>query len=133
MKIPQIIGITSGLGVVGIGLLSCLSNPSISRYENHAGKQIAAYLKDNVCQNSEKNLPNSLGQLNKSVENYCKTIVDASQPRIGELVGNQTSHQNYFFFSIYQTDIDLPDPFPQYSFESIGVFNHFYTFRAEKT
>lgn len=133
MKISQIIGMVSGLGVAGLGAIAWVSNPSAVRYETYAGKQIAIYLKENVCTNSGDLLPIELGTMPKSIlENYCQTLVDASQPQLGKLIVDQTSQQNYVFFSIYQTRLDLPDPFPEYSFETVGIFNHFYTYRAEK-
>jgi hypothetical protein len=123
----------SGLLVVAAGAIAIVSNPQIPRYEDFASVQIASYLKESVCQNSENNLPINLGQFNsRALENYCKTLVDASQPQLGELIGEKTSQQNYFFFSIYQTEIQLPDPLPDYSFETIGLFNHFFTYRTEK-
>ncbi len=134
MKISQILGMISGASIIGLGAIAFFSNPSPSRYETYAGEQIAVYLKDNVCQNSSDNLPLNLGQFSsEALQNYCKTLVDASQPQLGELIGEQTSYQNYFFFGIYQTEIKLPEPFPHYSFETVGIFNHFLTYRAEKS
>ena len=134
MKISQTLGMISGASVICLGAIAYMSNPVPARYESYAGQQIASYLKDNVCQNSSENLPLDLGRFSsKALQNYCKTLVEASQPQLGELIGKQTSYQNYFFFGIYQTEIDLPEPFPHYSFETVGIFNHFVTYRAEKS
>lgn len=133
MKISQVIGMVGGIGIICIGAIATVSNPQEARYQKYAGEKIAFYLKENVCQNSNSNLPIDLGKFSsKALENYCKTLVDASQSQLGELIGKQTSHQNYVFFSIYQTEIQLPEPFPHYSFETLGIFSNFYTFRAEK-
>ncbi len=134
MKLSQISGMVSGVGVVVLGAIAYLTNPPLSQYRTYAGEQIAIYLKDNVCQNSGDDLPLGLGNLQGDLlRNYCKTLVDASQAQLGEIVSRQTSVNNYFFFSIYQTDIVLPEPFPRYSFETVGIFQQFYTYRAEKS
>ena len=134
MKISQILGMFSGASAVILGAIALSSNPSPERYQLYAGQQIAFYLKDNVCQNPDDSLPVNLGPVGRdALENYCQTIVDASQPQLGELIGEQTTYENYLFFGIYQTEIKLPAPFPHYSFESIGLFNHFLTYRAEKS
>lgn len=134
MKISQIVGMVSGVSLMGVGAIAYLTNPPPIQYETYAGTQIAKYLKENICQNPGSNLPIDLGSFQGDIlQNYCKTLVDASQFQLGELIGSKTSYENYFFFTIYQTDIVLPEPFPRYSFESIGMFRQFYTFRAEKS
>ncbi|MBV5259517.1 DUF4359 domain-containing protein [Synechococcus moorigangaii CMS01] len=134
MKFSQISGMVGGIGALALGAIAYLTNPPLSQYRSYAGTQIAIYLKDNVCQNTGEDLPFGLGNVQSDLlQNYCKTLVDASQAQLGELVGRQTSVNNYFFFSIYQTDIVLPEPFPRYSFETIGIFQQFYTYRAEKS
>ena len=96
MKISQTLGMISGASVICLGAIAFMSNPVPARYEGYAGQQIAAYLKDNVCQNSSENLPIDLGRFSsQALKNYCKTLVDASQPQLGELIGKQTSYQNY--------------------------------------
>ncbi|MEB3225023.1 MAG: DUF4359 domain-containing protein [Synechococcus sp.] len=134
MKFSQVSGMIGGIGVISLGAIAYLTNPPLSQYRAYAGAQIADYLKDNVCQNAGDNLPLGLGNLQSDLlQNYCKTLVDASQAQLGEIVSRQTSVNNYFFFSIYQTEIVLPEPFPRYSFETIGIFQQFYTYRAEKS
>lgn len=134
MKISQILGMLSGVSAVILGAIALSSNPSPERYEAYAEQRIALYLKDNVCQNPDESLPVNLGSVgSEALENYCRTIVDASQSQLGELIGERTTYENYLFFGIYQTEIKLPAPFPHYSFETIGMFNHFLTFRAEKS
>lgn len=134
MKIAQVIGMVTGVGVMGLAAIAYLTNPQLLEYEAYAGEQIAQYLKENVCQNPRSDLPLGLGNLRGNVlENFCKTLVDASQAQLGELIGSKTSQENYVFFSIYQTEIALPEPFPHYSFETIGIFSRFYTYRAEKS
>lgn len=133
MKIFRTLSMVSGLLVITAGAIAIVSNPQTPRYEDFASQRIASYLKESLCENAETNLPINLGKFNnRFIENYCKTLVDASQSQLGELIGETTSHQNYFFFSIYQTNIELPDPLPDYAFETIGLFNHFFTYRAEK-
>ncbi|MGB2927208.1 MAG: DUF4359 domain-containing protein [Limnothrix sp.] len=124
---------TGAIVVVGLGAIAVIANPQEAHYQDYAGRQISFYLKENVCQNSNDNLPIDLGNFSSSaLESYCKTLVDASEYQLGELIGQKTSHENYVFFSVYQTDIELPEPFPHYSFETLGILNNFYTFRAEK-
>ncbi len=132
MKISQIIGIVSGITVLSLGAIAIATNPTPQRYERYAGKTISTYLKDNVCQNAENNLPKGLQRMGDVFQNYCKTLVEASQEQLGEIIGTQTSHQNFVFLSLYKTDIELPDPLPHYSFDTVGAFNHFYTYRAQK-
>lgn len=127
-------GMVSGLGVGFLGAIAYLTNPPLSQYQAYAGQQIATYLKGNVCENSGDELPFGLGNVQEDIlQNYCNTFVDVSQAQLGEIVGQQTNVNNYLFFSIYYTDIALPAPLPRYSFETIGIFQQFYTYRAEKS
>jgi hypothetical protein len=134
MKLSQISGMIIGVGAVALGAIAYMTNPSQGEYETYAGQQLAIYLKENVCRDPGADLPFGLGNVQKDLlKDYCETFVETSKTQLGELIGRQTSADNYLFFSIYQTDIALPAPLPHYSFGTIGLFQRFYTYRAEQT
>jgi hypothetical protein len=125
MKVGQQLMGVGGVVLVGLGGLMVVTNPNYNAYEQYATEELTLYLKDNVCTQVSQKLGGFL-------QSYCKSLVDAGRPQIQELIAQQTTRQNYFLFSIYQTELSLPSPVSSYQFETIGAFQNFYTYQVEE-
>lgn len=134
MKILQLITGIGGVALVGLGGAMALTNPPKDAYEEYAVQKLSTYLKDEVCAKA----PNQLDFLPKNSEflqNQCKSLVDTTRPQIQELISQKTQRQNLIIFSIYRSDLNakaiLPT-LPDYHFETVGVFQNFFTYQANK-
>ncbi|MGK7939765.1 MAG: DUF4359 domain-containing protein [Crocosphaera sp.] len=122
LKLIQVIG---GVSAIGLGTGMVLTNPGQHDYESYATHTLTTYLKQEVCsQNS--------GGLGSFLSSHCKTLVDTGKPHLQKVISNKTIRQNYLLFSIYETELLLPSPVPNYEFETIGAFRQFYTYQADK-
>lgn len=119
-----IIGV-GGIGVLGFSVIMVLTNPKPRDYEDYATEELTSYLKENVCTQVSRPLQGLL-------ENYCKSLVDTGKPHIHQLISQQTTRHNFLLFSIYQTQLSLPFPIPGYEFQTLGIFQQFYTYQAEQ-
>jgi Domain of unknown function (DUF4359) len=109
----------------GLGVTMVLTNPQSSNYEAYAGDRLNGYLKDNICQQDRA----GLGELFQS---QCKLMLETATPQVGKLVATQTKRQNFFFFSLYQSNLSLPSPLPSYQVNTIGAFNQFFVYQSQK-
>ncbi|HEY9872550.1 MAG TPA: DUF4359 domain-containing protein [Candidatus Obscuribacterales bacterium] len=133
MKGTAIVTAIGGIALVGLGAAMALTNPSQDDYEEYAAQTLTTYLKENVCPKAPKFLGNSLG-------GQCSSLVDSNQSEIKQLVTKGTQQQNFILFSVYKTNLSMRGivPFfpasvlPSYHFETVGVFNDFYTYQAQK-
>jgi hypothetical protein len=125
MKVGQQFLWVGGVVLMGLGGLMVVSNPGSLAYEQYATERLTFYLKDEGCSQLTENL-GGLGQ------GYCQSLVDTGRPQIQQIVAQQTKRQNYLLFSIYQTELLLPSPAPSYRFETIGIFQSFHVYQAEK-
>ncbi len=110
-----------GLAIVGLGIGMALTNPKPSAYHSFAAKKLAQYLQENVCDD----VPNLIQQ-------QCRNFANAGQDRFKRIAEDTTERQNFIFFSIYKTDIDTPPGISSYHFSTVGVFNQFHIYEAEK-
>ena len=114
-------------GFLGIGAISALSltNPHFSAYEQYATVRLSAYV-ETLCDE----LPLNLGNLNQQ----CKELVISNQAVLQGLIQNNTQRLNCILFSIYQTTFEVPGmrTAPAYRVETLGIFNHFFTYRATR-
>ncbi len=109
-----------GGAFLGLGCLLTLTNPGNQQYEDFATKQLVIYLKENICQPSSADL----GEAIKS--QMCHLMVDTGKQQIPKLIAQTTQRHNYLLFSTYQTELYL------YSFDTIGILNHFYVIDVDK-
>ncbi|NJM69517.1 MAG: DUF4359 domain-containing protein [Scytonema sp. RU_4_4] len=116
------------LGVVGVtvlGMAMANTNPNQTKYEDYAVQRLTEYLQSNVCKKS----PNLF-------ENFihwnCDKLLEAANPRMKEIISLSTEKQDFIIFSIYRTDLKLNDLVPSYQFETVGAFDNFYTYSAQK-
>jgi hypothetical protein len=109
----------------GLGVVMVLTNPQSSNYEAYAGDRLNSYLKENLCQQIQE----GIGELFQS---QCKMLLETATPQVGKLVATQTKRQNFFFFSLYQSNLSLPSPLPGYQVNTIGVFNQFFVYESKQ-
>lgn len=115
----------AGIIVIGLGAIAFFTNPQEPGYQKYANKTLKSQLKEKVCTQVAE-------ELGAWLEKQCHTIVDTSSPYLAEVVNQQTTRKNFLLFSIYQADIPLPTPLPDYHIETIGILGNFYTYQAEK-
>jgi hypothetical protein len=125
MKLLNAIIPVGALGIAILGFLMVKTNPEENKYEDYAVQRLSKYLKDDVCRKTPKFLE-SLIKVN------CSQLIDSANPHIREMIVASSERQNYVFFSIYQTEMKLDSFVPSYKFETLGVFDRFYTYVAEK-
>ena len=116
---------TAGIVLIGLGAIAFLTNPQKSSYQRYAHATLKEQLKEKVCSQVTE-------ELGVWLERQCHTIVDTSSPYLAEIVSQQTTRQNFLLFSIYQADIPLPNPLPDYHVETLGILGNFYTYQAKK-
>ena len=126
-----LISLTAALSGVGIALL--VTNPNPDDYEVYATAALTEYLREEgaeVCEDAPTFLGNSLEDqclslLNNALEN--------NQTQIQTIISNSTQRRNYWFLSIYVTRFEFLDEIlPTYEFETLGVFQNFYTYHAKR-
>ena len=117
-------GIASTIAV-GAGIAMFLTNPEPKKYKQYAEEALNFQLKEKVCLQISQ-------ELGKWLQSQCHTIVDTARPQLAEIVAQQTARQNFILFSIYQTDLPLPSPLPDYHAETIGILGHFYTYYIDR-
>lgn len=126
MKPLTIIAYTgAAAGLAALGVAMAKTNPSQVEYEEYAVQRLTEYLKTDVCKKTT-NLIENLIRFN------CDKLVDSANPQIQEILARTTERQNYIIFSIYRTNLKLNSWIPSYKFETVGAFDQFYTYTAEK-
>ncbi|NJK28244.1 MAG: DUF4359 domain-containing protein [Coleofasciculaceae cyanobacterium SM2_3_26] len=120
MKIVHTIASIGAIAFVGLGAAMAVTNPEQEAYETYAAEKLSEYVKDNVCEKAPV------------FQEQCKSQVDNQQSEFRRIVAESTERQNFLLFSIYKTNFSLPAPLPSYEFETVGVFQSFYSYQAEK-
>ena len=130
MKILNIIAGAAVVGLTLLGLSMANTNPSEAAYEEYATQRLTNYLKDNVCDKPK----NILDNLPIKIDSQCDKLLDSANPQIQEIITRTTERQNFIIFSIYHTDLKLESFsfIPGYKFESVGAFNNFYIYKAQR-
>lgn len=123
MKTLSALGVGAGIILLGSAVLMAIGNPGKPDYESYAVETLSLYLKKEVC-------PQAPVEFGGFVQSYCKTLVDAGQPQIKQIISQTSNQQNFLLFSIYETTLSLPAPLPTYEFQTIGVMRQFYTYQA---
>ena len=129
VKIPKLVLMNSrsiGVGVVisiGLGAIASLTNPERQDYQKYAVQILDVRLRE-FCQQSN----NSVGEW---LQNHCYTLVDTARPYLAATIERNTLRHNFVLFSIYQTNLPVPTV-ANYQVETVGIFNLFYTYKAEE-
>lgn len=111
--------------LVGLGVSMALTNPSQSDYEEYALGQLTDYLKNNAC----TEVSQSFG---KFLYRQCTALVDTGRPRLKRIIADNTYQYNFIIFSIYNTNLSISPLLPGYEFKTVGIFQKFYIYEAEK-
>lgn len=125
MKTLRIGAYLIGAVLAGAGAAMAISNPAQPAYDDYATQKLTAYLQENAC----TQVPSVLGNVLKA---QCAELLASNQGEVKRLITNSTDRQNYLFLSVYKTDLSLNSLLPSYHFETVGVFQQFYTIKAEK-
>ncbi len=113
----------AGIAVLGVTMAN--TNPEQAEYEEYAVQRLTTYLKADVC----KKTPNFLQNI---IQVNCNKLVDSANPQIRDIISATTARQNYAIFSVYKTELKIDNLLPNYKFETVGAFDNFYTYKAEK-
>ncbi len=135
MKLLNIIAGTAVAGLTLLGVSMATTNPSQAAYEEYATQRLTQYLKDNVCDKSQSFLDKGfLDNLLGKIDSQCDKLLDSANPQVQEIISKTTQRQNFIIFSIYHTNLKLESfsLIPGYKFESVGAFNNFYIYKAQK-
>ncbi|MDZ8078571.1 MAG: DUF4359 domain-containing protein [Nostoc sp. DedQUE01] len=126
MKQLTIIAYTgAAAGLAALGVTMAKTNPSEVAYQEYAVQRLASYLKTDVCKKTT-NFIETLIRFN------CEKLVDQANPQMQGIINRTTERQNYIFFSVYRTNLQISSWIPSYKFETVGAFDQFYTYTAEE-
>jgi hypothetical protein len=114
-----------GILLVGLGAALAVTNPSPSAYDDYAAKQLTIYLQDNACTQA----PNLLGDL---LREQCASLLENNQSEIKQFISSNTDRQNWVFLSVYKTDLAINPLLPTYHFETVGLLQNFYIYKADR-
>jgi hypothetical protein len=113
-----------GLLLTSLGAVMGATNPGLADYTTYATDQLTHYAQTKLCSNANQSLPFRLGQ-------NCQSILVRSQPQIERMIAESTYRQNFLVFSLYKTELSVSPLLPSYRFETLAVFQKFYTYQAE--
>ncbi|MDZ8027996.1 MAG: DUF4359 domain-containing protein [Nostoc sp. SerVER01] len=126
MKQLTIIAYTgAAAGLAALGVTMAKTNPSEVAYEEYAVQRLASYLKTDVCKKTTNFIENL-------IRFNCEKLVDQANPQMQGIINRTTERQNYIFFSVYRTNLQISSWIPSYKFETVGAFDQFYTYTAEE-
>lgn len=131
MKGSKIAISVGGLVLLSLGMAMAVTNPDEGAYREYASGRLTEYVKENVCQKAP------------FIEARCASLVDNERSRLTRAIADSTQQHNFVFFSLYTTEVSLNElvpawiatavpALPSYQFETVGVFQNFYTYRAKK-
>jgi len=120
----------------GVAIAMAITNPKQDRYNVYATEQLTTYLKTTFCDD----LPGLLGN---ELETQCVALVDESEPRIADIISNNTERRDLFVLSLYTTQLQPADLLPEevqgffptnllptYEVEAVGVFQRFWVYET---
>jgi hypothetical protein len=125
MKALTIIACVGVVGVTVLGMAMANTNPSQTQYEEYAVERLTEYLKSNVCKKTSNFFENL-------IQGNCSKLVESVNPQMREIISRSTEKQNFIIFSVYRTDLTFNNWIPSYKFETVGAFDNFYTYSAQK-
>ena len=114
-----------GIIATGIGAIALVTNPGTRGYRQYADNKIKTEIKEKICTQIAEDAGIWL-------ESQCHVLIGAASPYLAEAISQQTTRQNFYLFSVYQADLSLPPPLPQYHVTTIGIFGNYYIYEAKK-
>ena len=115
----------AGIALIGLGAIAFITNPQEQGYKQYANLALKTQLKDKVCTQAAE-------ELGAWLESRCHLLVDTASPYLSEIISQQTKRHNFLVLSIYEADLPLPSPLPDYRVQTIGILGNFYTYKAEQ-
>ncbi len=115
----QLSTLIGSVGVVAMGTMMAITNPSRNAYNSHVANQASSYLQKNVCSQTQNYFGNWLQQ-------ECHDLVAQGKPSIKQLVNLSTQRDNYLFFSVYETEVSVMESLPSYETKKIGFLGQFW-------
>jgi len=113
--------IAAGVAIGGGMTAMALTNPDQPAYEAFATRALISYVKNHVCIKAPFGL-----------QQQCSSLIDQNQPEIKQFIAQGTQRQDFFFFSIYSTDLSIGPWVPSYHFETIGIFRKFHVYKVQE-
>lgn len=114
-----------GVMILTIGAIAFLTNPGTQQYKLYADTTIKTGFKEKICAEVAKDV-------GVWVEGQCQILIITASPYLAEIINQQTQRQNFLLFSIYQADLSLPEPLPEYRLRTLAVLGNFYIYQANK-
>ncbi|MEL6442391.1 MAG: DUF4359 domain-containing protein [Cyanobacteria bacterium J06621_8] len=114
-----------GAILISLGAIAFVTNPDQQSYQKYAGKEIQTNVKDKVC----AQVATDLGVW---LEGQCHILITTAGPYLAEIINQQTTRHNFLLFSLYQADLTLPSPIPEYRLRTVGILGNFYVYQAQK-
>ena len=114
-----------GVILIAIAVIACVTNPGEEKYQEYANTALQTKVKDKVC----TQVATDLGVW---LEGQCQILITTASPYLAEVINQQTTRHNFLLFSIYQADLSLPSPLPEYRLRTVGVLDNFYIYQAQK-
>jgi hypothetical protein len=125
MKIVSIVAYAGAAALVALGVAMASTNPSRIEYEEYATQRLSGYLKEQGCTKTPKLLDNL-------IKFNCTKLIESASPQIKQVIKASTQKQDYLLFSVYTTDLQISSLIPSYKFETVGAFDNFFTYKAQK-
>jgi hypothetical protein len=116
----------SGLGVIfatSVGATMVVMNPSQSTYESYATQQVMGLIDQNICGEAPKAF---------NLRQDCKSLLTQNRAEVQQFIANNTTRQNFIFFSVYTTDVSVASFLPHYRVETVGALRRFHTYDATR-
>ncbi len=125
MKIVSIAAYAGAAALIAVGVAMAVTNPSRAEYEEYATQRLSQYLKEQGCSKTPKLLDNL-------IKFNCTKLIDSASPQIKQVVKASTEKQDFLLFSVYRTNLQINSLIPSYKFETVGAFDNFFTYKAQK-
>lgn len=111
-----------GIAILGLGGAMAMTNPKDSAYEEYATEQLTQYVDENVCAEAG------------FLKEQCTRLLESGRSTLKQEIAKQTEKQNWFIFTIYQTELSVSFlPFvPSYHVETLGAFNSFHIYKVRE-
>jgi hypothetical protein len=114
--------ISLGLFVLaGVLALMGLTNPDGAAYEGYIAEQIA----DRASAECDK----APGGFAEVLRDPCAAGIRSAMPHVKHVISTATIRQDFLLFSVYSSEISIPQIQFTAKVESIGAFDRFYTYK----
>ncbi|MDG2991697.1 DUF4359 domain-containing protein [Candidatus Synechococcus calcipolaris G9] len=112
--------ILAGIGMIGVGLVAGLTNPTLEHYQSTASEEIASLLIREVCPGLHKN-PTAIASF---LQEGCQALSQGNTREIEDYIAYNTRHYNLGVASLFVTEL------PVQSIWTLGLFGQFLVLNA---